>query len=164
MNNNLQFEKKRFIEEVGLLFEQTGLPRMAGRILGWLLIADPPHQTTSDLTEALLASKASISTVTRLLIRIGLIERASLPGERRDYFRIRSGAWHQHFKESLAQTTATRQLAERGLELLEGEAHMNRQWLEEMRDMYAFFEREFPALMERWEQEHKLRQMTSKIE
>ena len=164
MHHNLQFEKKRFIEEVGLLFEQTGLPRMAGRILGWLLIADPPHQTTSDLTEALLASKASISTVTRLLIRIGLIERISLPGERRDYFRIRSGAWHQHFKESLAQTTATRQLAERGLELLEGDAHLNRQWLEEMRDMYAFFEREFPALMERWEQEHKLKQMTGKIE
>ncbi len=163
MNNNSQFEKKGFVEEVGLLFEQTGLPRMAGRILGWLLIADPPHQTTSDLTEALLASKASISTVTRLLIRIGLIERASLPGERRDYFRIRSGAWHQHFKESLAQITATRQLAERGLELLEGKAHLNRQWLEEMRDIYAFFEREFPALMERWEQEHKLRQMTSKI-
>jgi DNA-binding transcriptional regulator GbsR (MarR family) len=163
MNNNSQFEKKRFVEEVGLLFEQTGLPRMAGRILGWLLIADPPHQTTSDLTEALLASKASISTVTRLLIRIGLIERASLPGERRDYFRIKPGAWHQLMGESLAQTTAFRQIAERGLGLLEGKAQTNRQWLEEMRDMYAFFEREFPALMERWEQEHKLRQMTSKI-
>ncbi len=163
MNNNSQFEKKRFVEEVGLLFEQTGLPRMAGRILGWLMIADPPHQTTSDLTEALLASKSSISTVTRLLIRISLIERASLPGERRDYFRIRSGAWHQLMGESLAQTTALRQLAENGLELLEGKAHLNRQWLEEMRDMYAFFEREFPALMERWEQERKMTQMTSKI-
>ncbi len=163
MNNNLQFEKKGFVEEVGLLFEQTGLPRMAGRILGWLLISDPPHQTTSDLTEALLASKGSISTVTRLLIRIGLIERTSLPGERRDYFRIKPGAWHQFMGESLAQTTALRQLAERGLELLEGEAHLNRQWLEEMRDMYAFFEREFPALMERWEQEHKLRQITGKL-
>ena len=163
MNNNLQFEKKGFVEEVGLLFEQTGLPRMAGRILGWLLISDPPHQTTSDLTEALLASKGSISTVTRLLIRIGLIERTSLPGERRDYFRIKPGAWHQFMGESLAQTTALRQLAERGLELLEGEAHLNRQWLEEMRDMYAFFEREFPALMERWEQERKMTQMTSKI-
>ncbi len=155
MNNNLQLEKKRFIEEVGLLFEQTGLPRMAGRILGWLLIANPPHQTTSDLTEALLASKASISTVTRLLIRIGLIERTSLPGERRDYFRINHNAWHQLIGESLARTTAFRQLAEHGLELLEGKHHSNRQWLEEMRDMYAFFEREFPILMKRWEQERK---------
>ncbi len=155
MDDERQDEKKQFVEEVGILFEQSGLPRMAGRILGWLLISDPPHQTTSDLAEALLASKGSISTMSRLLIRIGLIERISLPGQRRDYFRIKSGAWHQMMKESLVQTTAFRQLAERGLRLLEGKSHLNRQWLEEMRAMYAFFEREFPALLERWEQERK---------
>ncbi len=155
MNNEPQLEEKRFVEEVGLYFEQAGLPRMAGRILGWLMISNPPHQTTSELTEALLASKGSISTMTRLLIRISLIERISLPGQRRDYFCIKPGAWHQLIKESLVRITTVRQLAEHGLELLEGKAHVNRQWLEEMRDMYAFFEREFPALLERWEQEHK---------
>ncbi len=155
MNDERQVEKKQFVEEVGILFEQSGLPRMAGRILGWLLISDPPHQTTSDLAEALLASKGSISTMSRLLIRIGLIERISLPGQRRDYFRIKPGAWHQMMKESLVQTTAFRQLAERGLKLLEGKSHLNRRWLEEFRARYAFFEREFPALLERWEQESK---------
>jgi len=155
MNDARQVEEKRFVEEVGILFEQSGLPRMAGRILGWLLISDPPHQTTGELAEALLASKGSISTMTRLLIRIGLIERLSLPGQRRDYFRFKPGAWHQLIQDSLVQTTAFRQLAERGLELLESKTHANRQWLEEMRDMYAFMEREFPALVERWEQKHK---------
>jgi len=155
MNDERQVEKKQFVEEVGLFFEQSGMPRMAGRILGWLLISDPPHQTTGELSEALMASKGSISTTTRLLIRIGLIERISLPGQRRDYFRFKPGAWHQLLKEGLVQTTTARQLAERGLELLEGKAHVNRQWLEEMRDIYAFFEREFPVLVERWEQEHK---------
>ncbi len=152
-----QFEEKRFIEDVGLVFEQSGLPRMAGRIFGWLLISDPPHQSTGELAEALLASKGSISTMTRLLIRVSLIERFSLPGVRRDYFRIRLGASHQLLKDSLAQTTAFRQLMERGLELTEGKAPLTRQGLEEMRDMYAFFEREFPALMERWEQEREKR-------
>ena len=155
MNDARQVEEKRFVEEVGILFEQSGLPRMAGRILGWLLISDPPHQTTGELTEALLASKGSISTMTRLLIRIGLIERLSLSGQRHDYFRFKPGAWHQLIRDSLVQTTAFRQLAERGLELLENKTHANRQWLEEMRDMYAFMEREFPALVERWEQKHK---------
>ena len=155
MNDERQAEMKRFVEEVGIFFEQAGLPRMAGRILGWLMIAEPPHQTTGELEEALMASKGSISTMTRLLIRIGLIERISLPGQRRDYFRIKPGASYQLLKDSLAQTTAFRQLIERGLELIEGKAHVNRQWLEEMRDMYAFFEREFPALLERWEQERK---------
>jgi len=66
-------------------------------------------------------------------------------------------------KNSLVQVTAARQLAEHGLELLEGKAYVNRQYLKEMRDMYAFFEREFPALLERWEQEHKKRQAPSEV-
>ncbi len=155
MDDEQQVKEKRFVEEVGILFEQTGSPRMAGRILGWLLISDPLYQSTGELAEALLASKGSISTMTRLLIRIGLIERVSLPGQRRDYFHIKAGAWNQMIKESLVQITAMRQLAEHGLELVEGKAPLTRQWLEEMRDMYAFFEREFPALLERWEQERK---------
>lgn len=162
MNDEPRVEEKHFVEEVGIFFEQSGLPRMAGRILGWLLISDPPHQSTDELAEVLLASKGSISTVTRLLIRIGLIERVSLPGQRHDYFRIKPGAWNQLIKESLVQTTAMRQLAEHGLVLLKNKAYVNRQGLEEMRDMYAFFEREFPALVERWEQEHKANKLQIK--
>ena len=44
-----------------------------------------------------------------------------------------------------------RELAERGLELVGGRNSRGRQWLEKMRDSYAFLEQEFPALMERWE-------------
>jgi DNA-binding transcriptional regulator GbsR (MarR family) len=155
MNKKRQVEEKHFVEDVGLFFEQTGLPRMAGRILGWLMISDPPHQTTDQLVEALIASKGSISTMTRLLIRLGLIDRVSLPGQRRDYFHIKADAWHQMLKESMVQITTFRRLAEHGLELLKDKAHFNRQRLEEMRDMYAFFEREFPALLERWERQHQ---------
>ena len=153
MDNEPQLEIKNFVEDVGIFFEQSGLPRMAGRILGWLLICDTPQQSTSELVEALKASKGSISTTTRLLIRIGLIERFSLPGIRHDYFRIKPGVWHHLIKESQVQTTAMRQLAERGLELLKDKLPLNRQRLEEMRNMYAFFEQEYPALLERWEQE-----------
>ncbi len=157
MDNEPQLEVKNFAEDVGIFFEQSGLPRMAGRILGWLLICDTPQQSTSELVEALKASKGSISTTTRLLIRIGLIERFSLPGIRHDYFRIKPDVWHYLIKESQVQTTTMRQLAERGLELLKNKPPLNRQRLEEMRDVYTFFEREFPALLERWEQERKVK-------
>ena len=126
MNDNRQAEEQNFVEEVGIVFEQTGLPRMAGRILGWLLISDPPHQSNIQLSEALMASKGSISTTTRLLIQIGLIERLSLPGVRHDYFRIKPGASHQLLKDTLNRTTAFRQLMERGLELTGGKARINR--------------------------------------
>ena len=37
--------EKNFIEETGIVFEQTGLTRMSGRMFGWLLISDPPYQS-----------------------------------------------------------------------------------------------------------------------
>ena len=156
MNDKLQTEEKRFVEEVGIVFEQTGLPRMAGRILGWLLISDPPHQSTDQLTQALIASKGSISTMTRLLIQIGLIERLSLPGVRHDYFRLRPDAWHHMIRRGLEdEIRMVRQLSERGLELLTNKTLLTRKWLEEMRDVYTFLDREFPTLLEKWEKEHQ---------
>lgn len=148
-----QFELRRFVEEVGLLFELSGMPRMAGRILGWLLIADPPHQSLTQVAEALQASKGSISTMSRLLIQAGIVDRVSLPGDRRDYFCIKLDAWTELIQQKTAQIKAIREIAERGLELLEGEPDQRRQRLEEMRDFHAFFEGELPRLSQRWESE-----------
>jgi len=153
MSDEQQIKEKSFVEDVGLVFEQLSLPRMAGRILGWLMLSNPPHQSIEELAEALMASRGSISTMTRLLIQFGILERISLPGVRHDYFRIRPDALQHLIKQRAEQITMLRKLAERGLELVGDKSPVVRQGFEEMRDMYAFFEREFPALLERWEQE-----------
>ena len=154
MNN--ETGEKNFVEEAGLVFEQTGLPRMAGRVLGWLLISEPPHQSTDELAEALMASKGSISTTTRHLIKCGLVERINLPGVRRDYFRIQAHTCQYLIIRGLIdEIKIFRQLAERGLELLADKTLLIPKWLVEMLDAYTFLEREVPALLERWEQETK---------
>lgn len=154
MTNNLQNEEKKFIEEVGIVFEQTGLPRMAGRIFGWLLISDPPYQSPAELAEVLMASKGSISTITRFLLQLGLIERFIIPGERHDHFRLRQDGLKRTMRRGLEdEIKMFRQLAEHGLELIGSKASLSRQWLEEMRDSYTFLEREFPVLLERWEKQ-----------
>ncbi|MBD1869868.1 MarR family transcriptional regulator [Cyanobacteria bacterium FACHB-471] len=153
-------ELTHFVEEVGLMFEAVGLPRMAGRIFGWLLIANPPHQSMGDLVEVLQASKGSISTMTRLLIQISLIERVSFPGQRRDYFQIKPHAWSQLSQQRMTQITAFRKLAERGLDLLADQPLPLQQRLQEMRDMHAFLEREMPLLDQRWQQEQEQRRLT----
>ena len=154
---------KQFTEEVGIAFEQTGLPRMAGRILGWLLVSDPPHQSMEQLTSALKASKGSISTTTRLLIHHGLIERISLPGIRHDYFRLHSDTWQHMIGRGLtSEIRMFRQLAERGLGLIGEKTTANSKWLKEMLNVYTFLEQEFPALLERWEKEHQKDVRTAK--
>lgn len=139
-----------FIEQTGLLLEERGLPRMAGRLLGALLVADPPEQSADELARTLRASRGSISSATQLLERIGFIDRVSKPGERRTYYRNRPGAWLEMTRRGLEQVKEYRALAERGLALLQSDDPEVRRGLEEMRDFYAFVEAEFPAVFERW--------------
>lgn len=145
--------QQQYVEEFGLFAEQIGLTRMAGRILGWLLICDPPHQTMHELVEALQTSKSSVSTTTRLLITFGMLERISLPGERRDYYRLVPHLWTTAMERSAQQFAGFRKMAERGLAILTDAEPGRRQRLQEMRALYTFIEREFPQILERWKEE-----------
>ena len=155
-------DERQYIEEVGMVFEQSGLSRTAGRILGRLLISDPPHQDLNELADSLEASKSGVSTESRMLIRIGLIERIRIPGERRNYYRITPGIWERSLQSKMEQITAFRQLADRGLDLLKKESPERRQPLESMHSLYALFERELPTLLKRWERERAKRSRSKK--
>jgi DNA-binding transcriptional regulator GbsR (MarR family) len=149
--------RQRYVEERGLLFERFGLPRMAGRVLGVLLISAVPERPAEELADTLQASRGSISTTTRMLERVGLIERISKPGERRDYFRNKPGAWHNILRRELESVSVMRRMAEEGLKILDSSDPEARRGLEEMLDIYAFMERELPAVFARWEKESKER-------
>jgi hypothetical protein len=144
-----------YVEDIGLYFEQNGLPRMAGRIIGWLLVCDPPEQSAGELAAVLRASKGSISTATRLLAQARLIERVALPGARRDYFRIRPDGWGDRVRASVGVVSEFRRLTERGLDLLGAAAPARRARLEGVHDLYVWLERELPALLERYEAERR---------
>ena len=147
--------ERALVEKFGLCFEQLGFPRMGGRIFGWLLISESLQASMSELVEVLQASKSSISSITRLLIHVDLIETVSLPGERRDYFRVRDDAWTNSLKDRLEQAVTFRRLADEGLGVLRDAPEQRTRRLREMKLMYAFLEREIPALMQRWEAERK---------
>ena len=144
-----------FVEKVSRHFEQMGFPRMGGRVFAWLLISESPQASMDELAKALRASKSSISSMTRLLIQVDLLEAVSVPGVHRDYFRIRNDAWTNALKDRLDQAITFRQLADEGLALLKDTEPERVRRLQEMHLMYAFLEREIPILMERWEKERQ---------
>ena len=80
-----------FVERAGLVFESEGMPRMAGRVLGYLMVCSPPQQSIAQLMEALQASNGSISTTTRFLEEQGYIQRIPVKGDRKDYFALPAG-------------------------------------------------------------------------
>ena len=76
-----------FIERMGDHKELEGMPRIAGRLFGLLLVDQGPV-SFSDLAERLNVSRGSVSTNARLLESQGLITRVEIAGERQDFFRL----------------------------------------------------------------------------
>jgi len=91
---------RQFIERIGLLTESEGLPRIAGRIFGLLLVT-PGECSLDDMAETLGVSKASISTDARRLEHFGIVVRTSRPGDRRDYYAIAPNALRQSLERKL---------------------------------------------------------------
>jgi DNA-binding transcriptional regulator GbsR (MarR family) len=144
-------ELGNFADDVGLSYEELGFPRAWGRVLGWLLVCQPDFQSAEELATALHVSKGAISMATQALVRAGMVERQTLRGDRRTYFRIRPGAWTSVIEEQMRNATKLRELAERGLELLDGEPSGRRRRLEELQDLMALYEQETSVLLARWQ-------------
>lgn len=142
--------ERQFIEQVALALETSGLPLMAGRLLGLLLICKPPEQPSSALIEQLGASKGSISTNTRLLMRMSLVEKVAVPGSRSTHFRVRSGAWEMIMEEQMSHISTFRSLLDDGLEMMNAASPQQQRRLRDTRDFYAFCEQEFPLILEHW--------------
>ncbi len=149
------FEEMHFIEDIGLFFEQMGMPRMAGRILGVLLISESPAQSITEISEKLKASKSSISIMARLLVEDGLIERVASPIPRRDFYRFKRGGWVLYMRQWLGLMAALHQITERGLALLESQPPEQKERLQEAHDLFSFIEERFPLLLESLEEQRK---------
>ncbi|MES1923723.1 MarR family transcriptional regulator [Salinisphaera sp. T31B1] len=76
-----------FIERMGLSAQADGLPRIAGRMLGYFIIHGGPA-SLNRLAVDLQVSKASISTNARILHGLGVLEATAVPGDRQDYYRL----------------------------------------------------------------------------
>jgi DNA-binding transcriptional regulator GbsR (MarR family) len=154
-------ELQEYVEEIGLYFAGVGLPRMPGRVLGWLLVCDPPHQSADELAAALKVSSGSISMAVQMLVRAGAVERYAMPGSRRTYYRLRPGFWLHEAEEKAKQAAEWRKLADRGLEMFaDGESEARAQRLQEMRDMYAFLEVEYARIDARWRKHQAAKRST----
>jgi len=144
----------RFAEDVSLLFEAWGLPPMAGRVWAALLVADQPYLSATDLQEQIGASAGSISAAVASLTRMGIIDRVWVPGDRRSYYATSTAALEHLLERKAEALTQMVALAERGVEAF-SDVDPARVRLEEMRDVYGWFDREFDVLIERWRAEQR---------
>jgi DNA-binding transcriptional regulator GbsR (MarR family) len=139
-----------FADEVGAYFEGMGHSRLAGRVLGWLLVCEPPEQTASEIASILGVSRSAISPVTQYLTYTSMIERRKASGARELRYRIVEDGWARMQSEGMQRTAEFRKLVERTLDALSGRDPVTNRRLCLVRDFHAFLERELPMLAERW--------------
>ena len=80
-----------FVDAVGMAMATWGVPRMAGRALGVLLLAHPGALDMDAVATRLTASKGAVSPSLRLLVQLGFADRRRRLGARRDVYRAREG-------------------------------------------------------------------------
>ena len=143
-------EEAAFVDRLGLFMDMLGGSRTMGRVYGWLLISDPPHQSLTELAQTLSVSKASVSTVARQLQEGGLIERLPSP-TRQHMYRVTPGGFSSVLSAQLSRMKFGIDVADFGLSLLDKTRTEQRERLEDFRDFCEFSAQDYrDELLQRW--------------
>lgn len=126
-----------FVEELGALGPELGIPRAMMRVTAWMMVCDPPEQSAPQIQAGLRLSAGSVSAAAQNLITAGMLERVSRPGDRHVYYRMASGSWDAPLQAKLMALGRLRGVAERGIAVAGDQADYR---LTEMRDAFAWFE------------------------
>jgi DNA-binding transcriptional regulator GbsR (MarR family) len=110
-------ELSKFIEGMGMYFENQGVPRIGGRILALLMISHDPL-SAENIRSILKISRGSISTNMRILTVSGLAEKVTVPGDRTTYFEFPGTALEQMVVARIQSSIIFRKLVDQGLAAL----------------------------------------------
>ncbi len=138
-------EQSAFVERVGRWWESFAGSRAAGAILGWLMVCEPAHQSSTRLAEAVKISAGSVSTQTRLLERIGLVERITFPGDRMTYYQLRNHVWLQMMWSEQQRIEEMRDIADAARSVMPDERPDR---VEDLGRVAEFFLERWPDLMD----------------
>lgn len=143
-----------FIETLGIQVEKLGFPRIAGRILGLLALSDAPLHL-DDIATRLQVSRASVSTNTRLLLGVQLIEEVGIPGDRRIYFRFHPKAFEGRLPLLLGRLELIGAWIQQGMSMIPPERKSVQQRFAQALEFQQFMTNELQGALERWRRRHQ---------
>jgi DNA-binding transcriptional regulator GbsR (MarR family) len=86
--NNLNKEQKALIERYGAMLKSMGSTTAIGKVIGYLIITEPPHHSFEEIQSDLNLSKGAVSNTLKIMEVQGLIEYFTVSGDRKRYFRL----------------------------------------------------------------------------
>lgn len=148
--------RQAFIEETGLVYEKIGMTRMAGRILGYMMVSDKEYISFNEFTEVIHASKSSISTNLKALMEVGYIKMVSLPTDRKTYYKLNNETKNTEIiGRRMMLFNVMLSLHDQALKLRVNQNDVQSQWIRKTAHFYSFFAKELPILIERYRKDHE---------
>jgi DNA-binding transcriptional MocR family regulator len=144
-------EELTFADHAGRFYaREHGFPLMAGRLVGYLMVCDPPYQTIEELADALMASRSAITAAVKLLEATGLVQRTRRAGERVDRVipQLEVALEPRNFDSRLFEAQAA--LFREGLALLPDSASAQRAALAELVALAEFLGERLPQVLAEW--------------
>jgi DNA-binding MarR family transcriptional regulator len=141
----------QFADHVGQYFANLySFPPLTGRVLGWLLICEPPEQTAAELAEALHASRSAVGGAINMLDTLRFVRRSRAAGERVDRVSLHPDAWERSF-ETPGEHDGLQDLADQGLAALGDDTPPSRRArLLEVLALNEFLRDRTPKLQAEW--------------
>ncbi|WP_431891489.1 GbsR/MarR family transcriptional regulator [Micromonospora haikouensis] len=138
-----------FVERMAMAFAEVGFPRMAARVLFTVMSADDPL-TAAEIGERLDVSAAAVSGAVRYLTQFGMLVREPVKGSRRDRYRLPDNPWYEGTITKTGIYKNLIDLADGGVDALNGRGTVASERVSEMRDFFVFVQEEIDSLGERW--------------
>lgn len=130
---------QQFIESIGLVAQDEGLQRIAGRLFGLMVFQKGPF-SFSELADLLQVSRGSISSSARTLQTLGIIERVGRAGDRQDYFQLAEQPYKMLLEGSVRRAAKARATVEKTAKQLPARHREIKKRLEAFADFYGSIE------------------------
>jgi DNA-binding transcriptional regulator GbsR (MarR family) len=154
MNTNVTETQDALIEAFGLMAQEDGLPRIAGRIHGLFLVQEEERSSLADIAERLKVSRGSVSTNLRLLESVGVLQRSSLPGDRHVYYRLNADPYAHMLERHVRRLNRFQDVVDKASLELPGSQVRARARLGEMNRFFSGALEGMNRLLAEWRQRH----------
>jgi DNA-binding transcriptional regulator GbsR (MarR family) len=141
------------IEKWGVYYKRTGHQPMMGRLMAYLMVVDPPHQTFEEITSSLRSSKSSVSNTLTLMTQLGLVDYVRFPGNRKRYFRLNPNVWNRFFDSTLKEIRGFKGLISEVMSARTDKHPAMTREIYNLVKLLDVFETELPNLLEKWKQQ-----------
>lgn len=135
-------------ERIANVLEGVGFSHAISRVYAALIMAPGEGLSTGQLVAELGISKAGVSNSMQFLVGVVLVERYRVPGSREAHYRVLKGVWGDVLARKFAAMKQMTAIIREAKAATDSPEALER--LDEMEDVYSFFEEEYEAVVDRW--------------